>query len=108
MGRGSRISKDKNKFWYKVIDYTNATRLIDDWIDGPTEFEPETERNHFLFGQVIDEDTLEPISNASVALQVSQNEQVQNKSDNEGKFDFSELPNGRVKIYKSQKYKPKN
>ena len=48
MGRGSRISKDKNKFWYKVIDYTNATRLIDDWIDGPTEFEPETERNHFL------------------------------------------------------------
>ena len=108
MGRGSRISKDKNKFWYKVIDYTNATRLIDDWIDGPTEFEPKSERSNFLFGQVIDEDTLEPISNASVALQVSQNEQVQNKSDNEGRFDFSDLPSGRVKIYiKSKKYKPK-
>jgi len=30
VGRGSRLCKDTDKFWFRVIDYTNATRLFDD------------------------------------------------------------------------------
>lgn len=31
MGRGSRISEDANKFYFRIIDFVNATRLLDPW-----------------------------------------------------------------------------
>jgi type I restriction enzyme R subunit len=36
VGRGSRLCQDTDKFWFRVIDYTNASRLFDDW-DRPRE-----------------------------------------------------------------------
>jgi len=31
IGRGSRIDPNTNKYFFRIIDYVNATRLLDDW-----------------------------------------------------------------------------
>jgi len=104
MGRGSRISKDKGKFWYRVIDYTNATRLIDEWIEGKPEIEPEVPRDNFLNGVVVGPmldapDVIAPISNALLTIQLAPNEQVQTRTSEKGEFAFENLPEGKIKLY---------
>jgi len=99
MGRGSRISKDKGKFWYRVIDYTNATRLIDEWIEGKPEIKPDTPKVNFLNGIVVEEDSLKPIENALMTIQLSANEQTQTRTNAEGEFSFTNVPEGKIKLY---------
>jgi type I restriction enzyme R subunit len=101
MGRGSRISKEKGKFWYRVIDYTNATRLIDEWIEGKPEIKPETPRTSFLNGIVVEEETLAPIENALMTIQLSVNEQTQTRTNANGEFSFVNVPEGKIKLYVS-------
>lgn len=31
IGRGSRIDPSTDKHWFRIIDYTSATRLFDQW-----------------------------------------------------------------------------
>jgi len=101
MGRGSRISKEKGKFWYRVIDYTNATRLIDEWIEGKPEIKPETPRTNYLNGIVVEEETLMPIENALMTIQLSANEQTQARTNASGEFSFTNVPEGKIKLYVS-------
>ncbi|MFH1195656.1 MAG: type I restriction-modification enzyme R subunit C-terminal domain-containing protein, partial [bacterium] len=101
MGRGSRISKEKGKLWYRVIDYTNATRLIDEWIEGTPEVKPETPRINFLNGIVVEEDSLAPIENVLLTIQLSPNEQIQKRTNANGEFTFSNIPEGKIKLYVS-------
>ena len=101
MGRGSRISKEKGKFWYRVIDYTNATRLIDEWIEGKPEIKPETPRINYLNGIVVEEETLTPIENALMTIQLSANEQTQARTNASGEFSFTNVPEGKIKLYVS-------
>lgn len=101
MGRGSRISKEKGKFWYRVIDYTNATRLIDEWIEGKPEIKPETPRTNYLNGIVVEEETLAPIENALMTIQLSANEQTQARTNASGEFFFANVPEGKIKLYVS-------
>lgn len=101
MGRGSRISKEKGKFWYRVIDYTNATRLIDEWIEGKPEIKPETPRTNYLNGIVVEEETLTPIENALMTIQLSANEQTQARTNASGEFSFTNVPEGKIKLYAS-------
>ena len=35
VGRGSRLCEDTDKYWFRIIDYTCATDLFDEW-DAPT------------------------------------------------------------------------
>ena len=101
MGRGSRISKNKGKFWYRVIDYTNATRLIDEWIEGKPEIKPESPRINFLNGVVVEAEILTPIENALLTIQLAPNEQTQSRTNAGGEFSFSSLPEGKIKLYVS-------
>ena len=101
MGRGSRISKEKGKFWYRVIDYTNATRLIDEWIEGKPEIKPETPRTNYLNGIVVEEETLAPIENTLMTIQLSANEQTQARTNASGEFSFTNVPEGKIKLYVS-------
>lgn len=101
MGRGSRISKEKGKLWYRVIDYTNATRLIDEWIEGVPEVKPETPRVNFLNGFIVEADTLTPIEGALLTIQLAPNEQLQARTNKGGEFGFANLPEGKIKLYVS-------
>lgn len=99
MGRGSRISEEKGKLWYRVIDYTTATRLIDEWIEGKPEITPETLRINYLSGFIVEADTLMPIEGALSTIQLAPNEQIQARTNSEGEFSFNNLPEGKVKLY---------
>lgn len=100
VGRGSRLCPDIDKFWFRVVDYTNATRLFDDW-DRPTEpteggantTEPYT---CFVGGKVINEETGKPIQNARVFLQTAANEVIDQFTGSDGQFFFSGIGTGKV------------
>jgi len=99
MGRGSRISEEKGKLWYRVIDYTNATRLIDEWVEGSPEPFKESPRINFLGGFVVEAESLAPIEGALLTVQLAPNEQIQARTNVNGEFNLNSLPEGKIKLY---------
>jgi type I restriction enzyme R subunit len=100
IGRGSRIDEASKKFAFRIIDFTGASRLIDDW-DIPSPESGETARgpfDYFLKCQVIDAETGLGISNASVVVLKSPSNPIHVKTNGDGFFTLSELPRGRVRI----------
>src|SRR3546814_9663525 len=71
IGRCSRLDPTTGKTFFRVIDYTNATRLFDDW-DLPTvpAVAGATTGTHSLSGIVQDEESGELIPGASVSIRV--------------------------------------
>jgi type I restriction enzyme R subunit len=94
IGRGSRLDPLTNKNFFRIIDYIGATRLFDDWekIPEPKPEEPEGETKFIISGLVIDAETQEPIPGATVVLQRRDNEQYFERTDMEGIFTFTNLP----------------
>lgn len=100
VGRGSRTDPATGKLWFRVVDYTNATRLFDDW-DRPPGEPPEVElgpRNCALTGSVIEAEMWEPIPDALITVLCAPNEQVQQRTDAAGRFSFTGLPAGSLTI----------
>lgn len=101
IGRGSRLSK--NKGFFRIIDFTNATRLIDGW-DVPSggkglQIEnPEAPFDKQLTGFVVDAYTNDRIENARVKVKVGRFEKL-TFTDEKGFFILNELPsNETVKV----------
>ncbi|HLE87295.1 MAG TPA: hypothetical protein VI727_06500 [Candidatus Brocadiaceae bacterium] len=92
-GRGSRLCPDTEKFWFRVIDYTNASRLFDEW-DKPGE-PPEGGQNTIapfecvIDGQVVDSETKKPLTGAHVVLQTGPNDIIDQRTWPDGRFFFS-------------------
>ena len=100
VGRGSRLCADTDKFWFRVIDYTNASRLFDDW-DRPGEpgeggAQTEAPFTCIVGGKVTDEDTGKPIEHARVYLQTSPNEIQDQFTGPDGQFFFPNIGKGQV------------
>lgn len=102
IGRGSRLCEDTDKYWFRIIDYTGATDLFDEW-DKPTP--PATggaqttgPRVCWLGGKVLSEKTGQPIADAVITVQLGPNEIVQQRTGSDGQFLFSDLPAGEVII----------
>lgn len=100
IGRGSRLCEDTDKYWFRIIDYTGATDLFDEW-DKPTP--PVTggaqttgPRVCWLGGKVLSEKTGQPIADAVITVQLGPNEIVQQRTGSDGQFLFSDLPAGEV------------
>ena len=94
IGRGSRINVLTGKYQFRIIDYSNATRLFDEW-DKPEEFEKEREkgkRSYSLRGNILDKETGSPIVNATVNILLGVNEEVTIKTDTFGQFKLNNLP----------------
>ncbi|MFA7234207.1 MAG: DEAD/DEAH box helicase family protein [Terrimicrobiaceae bacterium] len=100
IGRGSRLCKDTEKFWFRIIDYTGATRLFDSW-DRPTE-EPEggaktsAPYTGAVEGIIRDEKSGKRISGARVFLQVNPNEICEQFTADSGSFHFGHIGAGQV------------
>lgn len=94
IGRGSRLDPLTNKNFFRIIDYIGATRLFDDWekIPDPKPEEPEGERKFLITGVVLDAETQDPIPGATIVLQRRDNEQYFERTDKEGQFTFTDLP----------------
>jgi len=108
IGRGTRVDPDTNKLWFRIIDYTGATRLIDEeWDKPPTstislEGIPPESQTSILKGTVSLVDTSDLIVGASVALIVGPNDQRGPiLTDDNGEFSFSRLPAGTLTLFAS-------
>ena len=94
IGRGARVDKLTGKYEFRIIDYTNATRLFDEW-DKPEEpkvVESKGERKYFLKGTIMDKETGSAITNARIMIPLGTNEEVAVNTNNFGKFRFENLP----------------
>ncbi len=99
IGRGSRIDAITGKTFFRIIDYTNATRLFDDWdlpphppADGP-KTGPE-----FISGMVIDEETGDPVAAASISIRRGGQLLREAVAGPEGQFHVADLPTSLLDI----------
>lgn len=111
IGRGSRLDPLTNKSFFRIIDYIGATRLFDDWekIPEPKPEEPEGEAKFFITGVVLDAETQDPIPGATVVLQRRDNEQYFERTDQDGRFTFGDLPQKTFHLtVRASGYKPRS
>jgi len=101
IGRGSRIDQATDKYWFRIIDFTGATRLFDQW-DRPAGPPPEPPKGPFtarLKGYVFHMLTGDRIVGASVSVRTGPNtQQGPIRTDQEGEFEFTGLPVGAVTL----------
>jgi len=102
IGRGSRLCEDTDKYWFRIIDYTGATELFDEW-DKPTipAGTPNIEtgpRVCVVGGKVIAEKDNVPLADAVVTIQLGPNEIAQQRTGSDGQFLFTDLPVGSLPI----------
>jgi type I restriction enzyme R subunit len=101
IGRGSRVDPATDKLWFRIVDYTGATRLFDEWDrpPGPPPEAPSGPRTSTLEGQVMFAESGMPIVGASVIVLTGPNEQQGPiLTDEDGCFHFTELPAGGVTL----------
>lgn len=101
VGRGSRVDPATGKLWFRIIDYTGATRLFDQW-DRPPGLEPGAPAGPCtatLAGTVVDAETEDALVGATVAVLTGPNEQQGPiLTDAEGTFRFTCLPAGALTL----------
>jgi type I restriction enzyme R subunit len=105
IGRGSRLCPDTEKFWFRIIDYTGATRLFDDW-DKPSEppeggADTDAPFTCIVRGTVRDAETGQPIEHAHVFLQTGPNEILDQFTGPTGEFQFAGIGKGQVVVVAS-------
>jgi len=101
VGRGCRIDSITKKYFFRIIDYVNATRLLDEW-DYPAGAKPEKivegPFDLSLEGLLIHHDTQRPIPDARVVAQIAPNMQRTARSDANGGFVLKQLPHSPITI----------
>lgn len=95
IGRGSRIDEVTGKYFFRIIDYVNATRLFSQ-LTPPEAEEPEEEESgpldYVLEGKVVISKTDTPIVGAKVTVVTKNYEHVQTTTNELGMFSFEGLP----------------
>jgi len=104
VGRGSRLDPGTDKYWFRIIDFTGATRLFDEW-DRPPVPPPEPPtgpQTAVLTGWVFDATTDQRLEGARVSVRTSPNSQRgPDLTDKDGRFQFDRLPTGRLQVFVS-------
>lgn len=102
IGRGSRIDPLTNKYFFRIVDYVNATRLLDDW-DYPPGAEPgrivEGPFDLSVTGVIIDAETQMPIADVRIVAQIGPNMQRMARTSNDGRFVLTDLPHSPITLY---------
>lgn len=104
VGRGSRIDRATDKYWFRIIDFTGATRLFDDWDRpcGPAPELPQGPLTASLAGHVFHAQTGDRLVGAQVSVRTGPNtQQGPIRTDHHGAFYFSGLPAGTVTLIAS-------
>jgi type I restriction enzyme R subunit len=101
IGRGSRLDPATDKYWFRIIDYTGATRLFDQWDrpPGPPPEPPQGPLTARLTGQVVHADTGDRLVGAAVSVRTGPNtQQGPIRTDMDGSFMFANLPAGPLAL----------
>ena len=93
IGRGSRLDAVTGKEFFRIVDYTGATRLFDSW-DAPAAEGPEVsgDGHALLIGTVRNATTGDPIEGASLAVIVGRSQRSHVSTGVDGKFTVADLP----------------
>lgn len=102
IGRGSRLDALTGKTFFRVIDYTNASRLFDEW-DLPTSptVTVATEGTNTLSGCVEEVESGAPIAGAAVSVRVQSKLIAEVLSNEDGIFNINGLPGAVVDVFGS-------
>ncbi|MCB0109661.1 MAG: carboxypeptidase regulatory-like domain-containing protein, partial [Caldilineaceae bacterium] len=102
IGRGTRVDPDSGKFWFRIIDYTGASRLLDPRWDKPptTAIERgDVDETASLTGTVRLAESGEVLVGATISLQVGPNDQRGPIfTDDGGRYHFANLPPGALTL----------
>ncbi|GBF36556.1 EcoAI/FtnUII family type I restriction enzme subunit R [Methanofervidicoccus abyssi] len=111
IGRGSRISEDAGKFFFRIIDFVDATRLLDPWDLPPEEYIPDMPEGPFDFfikGKVVDSEDGTPISNARITAKLGVNMVKPARTNENGEFIIDGCPHSPVRVkVEAKNYKTK-
>ncbi|MEM0215400.1 MAG: DEAD/DEAH box helicase family protein, partial [Archaeoglobaceae archaeon] len=104
IGRGCRIDETTGKYFFRIIDYVNATRLLDEWDypSGTCPIVPEGPYDLSLSGYVVNSETNEPISEAKIVAQIGVNMQKSVKTNDRGYFLLEKLPHSPITLHISK------
>ncbi|NKV31301.1 DEAD/DEAH box helicase family protein [Rhodococcus hoagii] len=101
IGRGSRLDATTKKTFFRIIDYTNATRLLDSWDTPPkTKVDGPTTGDERVAGRVVAAQTQDPLP-ASVSLRLSRRLLSEIVTGDDGEFAFNGLPAAILDVYAS-------
>ncbi len=105
IGRGTRIDEASNKYFFRIIDYTGATKLFEKLLEEKetTSGKDKEPRDYFLKGKVFDIKDNLPIAKARVTVIPKANEQISSLTDDQGLFFFEDLPRRPIKVIVSAK-----
>ena len=106
IGRGSRIDSLTNKYFFRIVDYVNGTRLLDDWDYPPKGKPPKLTKGPFdlsIEGLVIDHETQNPIGKARIKAQLGPNMQRNSRTNTDGRFILEKLPHSPITLNVSSK-----
>jgi len=103
IGRGSRLDPATGKLWFRIVDYTNATRLLDPrWDCPPRPIEtplPNRAQTAILQGTVRLAESGEILQGASIVVMAAPNDQRGPiLTDEQGQYRFEGLPVGEVTV----------
>jgi type I restriction enzyme R subunit len=98
VGRGSRIDEATGKLFFRIIDYTNATRLFDSWDTPGAPPSPVEPGNESLRGRVIEATDGSPVSGAVVAVLVGSQERQALQTAEDGSFEAVGLPASVLRV----------
>lgn len=98
IGRGARIDENSRKYTFRIIDYTDATRLFDEWDLPDMGGKKEGPSDWYLACRIIDAETGRGIAKASVMALVAPSKPVTLKTDENGSILLKDAPRGSVKI----------
>lgn len=101
IGRGSRLDETTGKEFFRIVDYTRATRLFDDW-DIP---EPDDSGTipatgiGVLTGRVVVHGTDDPIEGATLVVRAGMRQLAETKSEQTGSFVIGDLPEATLTVH---------
>jgi type I restriction enzyme R subunit len=99
IGRGSRLDEATGKEFFRIIDYTGATRLFDEW-DIPSSDSGEIPDTGIgvLGGRVVVHGTTEPISGASLVVRAGMKTLAEDTTNTNGTFAIGNLPEATLTV----------
>ena len=101
IGRGTRIDEASGKMFFRIIDFTGATRLLPDLRKPEEKEKKEAEEekgpfDYFYKAQIFDAQTGLPIGDVRATLILEPHKMVNKKSDANGIIFFEKLPRTQI------------
>lgn len=99
IGRGTRIDEASNKMFFRIIDFTGATRLLPDLRkEKPSKPPYEGPSDYFYKAQIFDAETGQTLQDVRAVLILEAHKTIIRISDKDGFVFFDKLPRTQVKI----------